>query len=1374
MGNKRVKYTYTGMQQDTSKAKHSPTKYFDAQHIRLLSTDTQATGAITNEKGNELVITIPTVTIDTNNKRIVYSPLDTETAYLNYTTNEIGQQIEDGLLPLTSSSQKLIGSTYTRQGVILFTTDEAMDCIWFVENLLSEDYSIRLLYVRNLKFSINNPIQALFNYENEIIEKVYWVDGESQLRFLNINHSIENESLEELIDISSNTINFVGNFDLVSPVVTNVVQGGNHTSGMIQYAYNLYRLNGSQTTLSPITDLIPLANGDGLGGGGLNEIVGATPIIEVSNIDSEYTHIKLYAIKYTSFNFDPTVSIIANREIGASNKITYFDDGAVVEDITLEEFLFLGSNPIIPKHITSKDSRLFMANIKENAFDVDLDCRAFGFDISSTDAVVLNNTGFESGGQLQINPISLPQPIPELTGAITYINNTFSNVGITDDAVNPNYDGYRYKKNSTITGGTGKYIEYSIDPTSLAGDELTDNRFFKNNEIYRIGIQFYNRLGQVSFPKWIADFKAGNNNLDTTLRNTLQINLTAEFQTWLDDDNNFESEDDKPTGYTIIRAERNLLDRTILYQGVLSPMMFQVKGSAANEQDDFNSMINRIGAQDTFESVKIPSWAMRNFHTTMSLQASVLTDANSTYGRLSGADHLAWLNHAIDLDDANGIDSVEIHSVGDNGTRLSQTFLYTKMMQLFSPELMFEFGNTKAGLNLRVVGLLEKSEEFIQIRETDITTALEKNGGTVEFYPTPQVIINNNVSDAFRTPFGVSPRYIGPSGDDSTVDIMQMYREYSTFHKNNDSTIYSIYGTPEINEVGSGEKAYNGDPKLKYTNTLTSFISDDENDCDACSPIASLNARASKNLTMVLGTPSEETQDRDGLEDLFNNATSATEHSVALAEVIIPEIQIYSGNIYGGNSYEDKKRNTYSQIGEYRDITTAEVAPLQINSPGDTFIGEFKFMRIGKSDSSILNIQVPQITEIVSIPIETTVDLKNRSDLSIFEWNNTFQPTNTEYTKYNTVYSQTSNILINTGEGAFFNEINQFDTRVYTSKLKLPGEFIDSWTDLLINESTDLDGKYGPINNLINFNDILYTFQDEAIAQLSINPNIIIQGSDSVSIELGTGDIFHDYNYITTTSGSINKWGIMPTERGIYYYDALNKGVGRVPDMTSIFLSDVKGMHTFFNNNFDYNSLKIDNPLLGTGVIFGYDNYNNDIYITALQGDLSFTRIFNESVDEFIDKKLYYPSGYIYKGEKLLLYNSDSTKLYEQFKGEYNTYFDEHYSSYIILMLNPDSDYDCVFDNIQYNSELYLNDIDQPDKTLTHIRAYSEYQDSGSIPLIVGRDKNLRRKFRTWKADIPREGRNRIRNPWIFLKLELDTESNAKFILHDIIVDYTI
>ena len=75
---------------------------------------------------------------------------------------------------------------------------------------------------------------------------------------------------------------------------------------------------------------------------------------------------------------------------------------------------------------------------------------------------------------------------------------------------------------------------------------------------------------------------------------------------------------------------------------------------------------------------------------------------------------------------------------------------------------------------------------------------------------------------------------------------------------------------------------------------------------------------------------------------------------------------------------------------------------------------------------------------------------------------------------------------------------------------------------------------------------------------------------------------------------------------------------------------------------------------------------------------------------------------------------------------------------------------------------------------MTAVRLYNEYQDSGLIPLTV--NGNLTRKFRTWRVVLPREAgsRNRIRNPWVFLKLQIDNSTNKRFILHDMTISYTV
>jgi hypothetical protein len=225
-------------------------------------------------------------------------------------------------------------------------------------------------------------------------------------------------------------------------------------------------------------------------------------------------------------------------------------------------------------------------------------------------------------------------------------------------------------------------------------------------------------------------------------------------------------------------------------------------------------------------------------------------------------------------------------------------------------------------------------------------------------------------------------------------------------------------------------------------------------------------------------------------------------------------------------------------------------------------------------------------------------------------------------------------------------------------------------------------------------------------------------------------------------------------------------------------ISDIKGLHSHFISNTELEDLKTDNPLIKEGVSSGYDLVNNDIFMTFHRtgGRTPFTISYNETRNQFISFYDYLPSMYISKGQYFITTNPDLKSIYRQYAGEYNKFYGEYKPSYIILNVNPEANLDTVFDNIMYKSEVYLNDIDQPDKTLTKVRLYSEYQDSGLIPLTLGRNSNLRRKFRDWNAILPRNqnSRERIRNPWVKLVLQFDNTSNYKLILHDLIISYSV
>lgn len=1369
--NKQIIHGYKGMNQDLSKSLLPNEIYFEGKNIRIIATNSQSTGSVTNEKGNTLIVTIPIPEINSNTSSIDYMVNDNLKS-LNYSVinniqprNELESQyfISNNNFRL-SGPQLIVGHALIRDSLILFTTDNnGFDCIWKVDD---QTYDITLLYLRNLGFNTQYPIQTINNYENEIIDKVYWVDGQNQTRFINIHHSTENQDLENLIDLSFNNVQMVGTFEVDQPEIIGTIQGGIHTSGVIQYAYNLYRINGSQTKISPLTELIPLNKGENNGGGALNEVVGTIPIIKIDDLDNTYTNLKLYAVKYTSYNQLPQVSLILDRDISAINEIVYYDDGNIIEDLSIDEFLFLGSDIIIPKHINTKNNIMFFANYKERSFDIntygevkDIDTRAYSFPLNTQDTLIYNSL-YDNNGVID----SL-EPYYNVNASVI---NGLTIVPYTHSAINKNYNDNKYIFNSNILGGEGSHLRYKIirnrvNLNSFSEDEIK-GKFLKDNEIYRLGIQFYNRYGQNSLPKWIADFKTNTVGNQTNLNGyyaSLQIELKPLFYTWLNnpdnflDDNGVYDESLKPVGYRLLRAERTLLDRTIVCQGLINGMISQVVGdrSGANVTADQITKVN--------SGLKLPSM-MRRFDDDLCPMWR-----SESYFRLDRLDeyHPQFAGGVIQ-DAAN-----EVFKAKDHGQWTAGTYQFTKLMQLFSPEITFNTIQNLSQTNLTLIGGLENDYNAVwnQVRsvsskqikaEAKTFNAISPHDVKAYLPGNHQTITGGRNGIQFHGFFGH-----GQTDPDSNPDMnfVQTYRKYTGQYYNRNK-VYDIYGVPEAVELGQGRSTYNNDADLVYYNSLEQLSAD--------AILLSVNTWGSRNATFALGSNNILTENRKGLENLFVESTITDTGAGLVGEFRIPENLIYLGNIYGGNTYESKKRSNYIEVGDYNDIDINTYNAIHF---GDTFVQDFRFTKLVKTETEIYSAASEQLTEIVEFRVETTVDLSNRNDQSIQNWDNRFQPRSEDYQKYNTVYSQDSNLIIRRDVDYKFRRLNSFDTNVIASKVKIPGEVIDSWTDLQPNNVITLDGKYGPINSLHNFKDELYTLQDTGVAFLSIQPRVQIQGSDGLEVELGSGRVLQEYRYLTTESGTKNKWSVINSPQAFYYFDILNKSINLFKDGIGG-LTDAKGLHTYFNNNLIVNELEIDNPILKQGVSTGYDYINNDVFFTFLQNDKNFTLSYNEGSQTFVSFYDYFPSRYISKGNNFITTNPDNNKLYKQYEGEYNNFYGVTYPSNITLLVNPEPNVDTVMDNIMYKSEVYLNNLDQPDKTLTHVRVWNEYQDSLLRQLELGRNKNLRRKFRDWNAILPRQqgSRERIRNPWNFLLLQFNNDENLKLILHNIVVSYTV
>ena len=90
-------------------------------------------------------------------------------------------------MPTSNIIGKTIGSCVLNEYLILFTKDDSFDRIYKIKPPNDSGISdIVKLFEGDLNLNESNLIQTLPFYENDSIQKVYWVDGLNQPRVINI------------------------------------------------------------------------------------------------------------------------------------------------------------------------------------------------------------------------------------------------------------------------------------------------------------------------------------------------------------------------------------------------------------------------------------------------------------------------------------------------------------------------------------------------------------------------------------------------------------------------------------------------------------------------------------------------------------------------------------------------------------------------------------------------------------------------------------------------------------------------------------------------------------------------------------------------------------------------------------------------------------------------------------------------------------------------------------------------------------------------------------------------------------------------------------------------------------------------------------
>lgn len=1345
-----------------------------------------------------------------NGQFIYIIPLDST---LTSVSGTLGLDVNNGDYHVEpQTGLKIIGWGTLRDEVIVFTTNETSSTpssagqIWkfsynpitkTIDNIgANNTLSIKdhLIYNNLLNLSTHWHIgtEVIGHYENSKIGRVYFTDEYNNLRSFN--------ALDpDLMGVSTGQFNIAESINFSMPVVTGVNSTGTLPNGAsVQYAYRLFSAGGRISGVSPVTNPIPLGDFDpsvntkgnrAYEANGTTSTTGGKAVtLDISNIDPEFNYIELIAIITPNtgikeiYKFDEVV-------IPADGNITVVhSDRGLDIPITPLEFAQLTRSFKRCKTITVKDKRLIAGNV--DVIDTSLD----GFD---TRVYRFNNSRscFLDDKESPTVTLTAPNPVytnvPEEHDAINIYNAT------PDDDLTA-VEKYKYQQDGVTLGGSGKNISYKFTTqditlratlsgktiptgnTSPASTYLTGNgeyntkavnrnsqtpvngaqllngeirgaaNEFQNflsptmtgaftglarGEVYRFGIAFFDLEGNPYNTKWIGDIKVpeayekvgndypysitGDAITDEYSSPVIGRSIGIEFTIDVSDIQ------DNVSGYEIVRVKREEKDKTRLGTGIWN----NFTNAPVSSRRKY-APVNGSYAKDIFGNY---SW----------INTSTTNKSVDSFLNISGTQKSCYI-----LDDTPRLGSIDV-SNSDTGVIISPTSL------------------------CKGSGYSYKTSDKIR---------------TLGFY-----------QDLYEAGSEYQKVNAQSSADgDSVAGYLQLGRKWET--SDNSRELRTI---TKQKIMEPGEVITTGYGKASVQNPIVN-----------CSPPID-----NRRLPSGIG-------DRKQIVELDSRFTYYEPNVVGQyfpVTLTYPEIWRWRevsyertlSNQYGGNTFEARSRNEYIATGSFESIKDYYSSTrTRVVFGGDAFVTAFNyqyyFNNLLGTDELDNAIGKERYHLGMSFPCETPINTEYQNigtygDENFRTWlsggNAGFSQIGSPATYEVAIHYRKQNEARNIYYPKDFIEssVEEFPHRLWASNKKSDGELLDSWKVFLINNYTEVEGQYGQINKITTLKDRFFFYQDRAMGIATINDRSVINDENGVALTIGNGGILDDFGYISRNTGTKHKFSVVSTGSSIHHFDGILKK-WMIYTGNPMPMSDLKGLRSHF---LEYNGelLISDKILEGRGVHGMFDRVRNLVYMTFLHAKSTagqivsgiaqpntidnYTIVYDEYLQcyrEFSDR---IPSLWLETDGKLLtceFTRSDVTKTYDplntgyiEYEGNKNNFYGIVYPSVIEIIINPQADITCVMNNIEYKSEIFINDIDQPSLTFDNIRVSNNHQDSGTIPLIV--DSNVIRKIRTWRLNVPRD--NAVNDPRMrdyFMKLVLThkPDNNERLVLKDIITSFSV
>ena len=539
--------------------------------------------------------------------------------------------------------------------------------------------------------------------------------------------------------------------------------------------------------------------------------------------------------------------------------------------------------------------------------------------------------------------------------------------------------------------------------------------------------------------------------------------------------------------------------------------------------------------------------------------------------------------------------------------------------------------------------------------------------------------------------------------------------------------------------------------------------------------------------------------------------------------------------IFGGKTPDAFKENIWVPCGEPVPLVFNDgwIEDIELNYDyGDTYYQRWDCLKTYPFTLEDIN----QVIEIGSFMLETRVNIDGRYDRNRGQLSNIYaSPRN--FNLLNPVYSQKDNFFSYRIQDDDYYKSTTYPNQITWSLTKQSGADVDLWTDITLASVLELDGNKGEINKLTRYNDQLIAFQDSGIAQILYNENVQIAASNDVPIEIANSGKVQGSRYLSDTIGCSDKWSVVSTPLGVYFMDSNNKGIymfnGQLSNVTL-----TKGFSSWARQRIPsgdklWNSLS---PAYGpdgfSNFVSYYDKVNQDVLfidkneaLAFSEKVMAFTSFYDYGGTPYFDNLD--DTGIWIRNERTVPSGSSTPvltcTLHKHNAGLYCRFFEFNKPYSMTLIGNPEPQLDKIFTNLEFRACVdgegtISSDVFTPSLPFDFLETWDEYQ-HGTASLGIrnghaaslhhlnnttGEGASLKRDFRIWRCDIPRDNTpktseqmagynytldtelgitrfsrrpmDRMRNPWLYLKLKKNAGSLANPLpraeIHDMMMTY--